>query len=37
MGVCIRRFCLDMSVDGAFVCSELGHGTTGCCGSVVSE
>ena len=32
MGVCLRRFCLNMSVVGDIVCSELGQGTTGCYG-----
>ena len=29
MGVCLRRFCLNMSIVGDIVCSELGQGTTG--------
>ena len=33
MGVCLRRFCLNMRV----VCSELGQGMMGELGSVVSE
>ena len=33
MGVCLRRFCLNMSV---FVCSELGPGCSGeCCFGVM--
>ena len=32
MGVCLRRFCLRMSVVWTFVWSELGQGTTGCSG-----
>ena len=30
MGVCLRRFCLSMSVVWDIVCSELGQDTTGC-------
>ena len=30
IGVLLRRFCLNMSVTGTFVCSELGQGMTGC-------
>ena len=30
MGVCLRRFCLNMNVVGTFVCSEWGQGTTDC-------
>ena len=29
MGVCLRRFCLNMSVVGGIICSELGQCTTG--------
>ena len=32
LGVCLRRFCFNMSVVGDIVCSELGRGTTGCYG-----
>ena len=39
MGVCIRRFCLNISVVGDIVCSELGQGATGfsgeCCFGVM--
>ena len=35
--VCLHRFCLGMSVVWDIVCSELGQGTTGSRGSVVSE
>ena len=35
IGVCLRRFCLNMSVVWDICCSELGQGTTGrlgeCC------
>ena len=30
MGVCLCRFCLDMSGGEAFVCSKLGESATGC-------
>ena len=32
-----RQFCLNIRIDGDIVCSEFGHGTTGCSGSVVLE
>ena len=33
MGVCLRRFCLNISVVGDILfCSEFGQGTTGCIG-----
>ena len=32
MGVCLRRFCLNIKVVWTFVCSELRQGTTGCSG-----
>ena len=32
MGVCLRRFCLNSSVVGDIICSELGQGMTGCSG-----
>ena len=32
IGVCLRRFCLSMSVVWEIVCFELGQGTTGCSG-----
>ena len=39
MAVCLHRFCLNMNVRWAFVCSELGEGTIGyseeCCYSVM--
>ena len=30
MGGCLRRFCLNINVVEAIVCSELGQGTMGC-------
>ena len=32
MGVCLRRFCLNIKVVGDIVCFDLGQGTTGCSG-----
>ena len=32
MGVCLRRFCLNIKVGWDIVCSELGQGTTRCYG-----
>ena len=32
MGVCLPRFCLNISVVGTFICYDLGQGTTGCYG-----
>ena len=32
MGVCLRRFCVNMSVVWDIVCSELDQCTTGCSG-----
>ena len=34
MGVCLRRFRLDMNLGWGIVCSELGEGTMGCSGGV---
>ena len=30
MGVCLRRYYLNIRIVGELVCSELGQGTTGC-------